>query len=160
MLSQSEVNELRRDFPALQQRHPRNGRPPVYFDNSCVTLTPRPVAQAVWDYSTKYPGCGGHRSGHWFSALTQEKVEESRNSLAAFLGVPTIRKSGGEDIAPLIFTRNTSEGTNLIVKNIKRLGFGFRNFENYRLRLLLRCGAPWQHHQVASIRPRHPRVSA
>ena len=57
-------------------------------------------------------------------------------------------------------TNAATEGTNLIVKNIKRLGFGFRNFENYRLRLLLRCGAPWQHPTVASIRPRHPRVSA
>jgi transposase len=57
-------------------------------------------------------------------------------------------------------TNGAVEGTNLIVKNIKRLGFGFRNFENYRLRLLLRCGAPWQHHQVSSIRPRHPRVIA
>ena len=57
-------------------------------------------------------------------------------------------------------TNAATEGTNLIVKNIKRLGFGFRNFDNYRLRLLLRCGAPWQHHHVASIRPRHPRVSA
>jgi hypothetical protein len=42
-------------------------------------------------------------------------------------------------------TNATTEGTNLIVKNIKRLGFGFRNFDNSRLRLLLRCGAPWQH---------------
>jgi transposase len=57
-------------------------------------------------------------------------------------------------------TNATTEGTNLIVKNVKRLGFGFRNFDNYRLRLLLRCGAPWQHHPVASIRPRHPRISA
>jgi transposase len=57
-------------------------------------------------------------------------------------------------------TNAAVEGTNLIVKNIKRLGFGFRNFQNYRLRLLLRCGAPWQHQPVASIRPRHPRVSA
>jgi transposase len=57
-------------------------------------------------------------------------------------------------------TNAGTEGMNLIVKNIKRLGFGFRNFENYRLRLLLRCGAPWQHHPVASIRPRHPRISA
>ena len=57
-------------------------------------------------------------------------------------------------------TNAATEGTNLIIKNIKRLGFGFRNFDNYRLRLLLRCGAPWQHHPVASIRPRHPRVSA
>ena len=57
-------------------------------------------------------------------------------------------------------TNAATEGTNLIVKNVKRLGFGFRNFENYRLRLLLRCGAPRQHHTVAPIRPRHPRVSA
>jgi len=57
-------------------------------------------------------------------------------------------------------TNATTEGTNLIVKNIKRLGFGFRNFDNYRLRLLLRCGAPWQHRPVASIRPCQPRISA
>jgi hypothetical protein len=57
-------------------------------------------------------------------------------------------------------TNAATEGTNLIVKNVKRLGFGFPNFDNYRLRLLLRCGAPWQHHTVASIRPRHPRISA
>jgi transposase len=57
-------------------------------------------------------------------------------------------------------TNAATEGTNLIIKNIKRLGFGFRNFDNYRLRLLMRCGAPWQTHRVASIRPRQPRISA
>jgi transposase len=57
-------------------------------------------------------------------------------------------------------TNAATEGTNLIIKNIKRLGFGFRNFDNYRLRLVLRCGAPWQTRQVASIRPRQPRISA
>jgi transposase len=57
-------------------------------------------------------------------------------------------------------TNAATEGTNLVIKNIKRLGFGFRNFDNYRLRLLLRCGAPWQHRTVASIRPRQPRLSA
>ena len=55
-------------------------------------------------------------------------------------------------------TNAATEGTNLVIKNIKRtrpahgrcrgpmlrLGFGFRNFDNYRLRLLLRCGAPWR----------------
>jgi len=57
-------------------------------------------------------------------------------------------------------TNAATEGTNLVIKNIKRLGFGFRNFDNYRLRLLLRCGAPWQTRRVTSIRPRQPRVSA
>jgi transposase len=57
-------------------------------------------------------------------------------------------------------TNAAVEGTNLIVKNVKRLGFGFTNFANYRLRLLLRCGAAWQHRPVASIRPRQPRFIA
>ena len=57
-------------------------------------------------------------------------------------------------------TNAATEGTNLVIKNIKRLGFGFRNFDNYRLRLLLRCGAPWQTRPVASLRPRQPRISA
>ena len=57
-------------------------------------------------------------------------------------------------------TNAATEGTNLVIKNIKRLGFEFRNFDNYRLRLLLRCGAPWQTRPVASIRPRQPRISA
>jgi transposase len=68
--------------------------------------------------------------------------------------------------APILRWHNTqltnaaTEGINLVIKNIKRLGFGFRNFDNYRLRLLLRCGTSWQHHRVASIRPRQPRISA
>ena len=43
--------------------------------------------------------------------------------------------------------------------NERAAGIGFRNFVNDRLRLLLRWGAPWQHHTVASIRRRHPRAS-
>lgn len=57
-------------------------------------------------------------------------------------------------------TNAATEGTNLVIKNIKRLGFGFRNFDNYRLRLLLRCGAPWQHRHATSIRTRQPRFIA
>lgn len=32
---------------------------------------------------------------------------------------------------------------NLLIKRIKRVGFGFRNFTNYRMRLLLHCGVKW-----------------
>jgi transposase len=104
-----------------------------------------------------------------------EDVFDARRRLTAFYdhchasGVPELERLA-RTIArwetPILrwhrtgLTNATTEGTNLIVKNIKRLGFGFRNFDNYRLRLLLRCGAPWQHHPVASIRPRHPRISA
>ena len=57
-------------------------------------------------------------------------------------------------------TNASVEGTNLIIKNIKRLGFGFRNFENYRLRLLLRCGTTWHTRTAPSIRGRQPSLAA
>jgi transposase len=33
-----------------------------------------------------------------------------------------------------------TEAINLLVKKVKRVGHGIRNFANYRLRLLLHCG--------------------
>lgn len=37
-------------------------------------------------------------------------------------------------------TNARSEARNLIIKQVKRTGFGFRRFDNYRLRVLYRCG--------------------
>jgi transposase len=53
-----------------------------------------------------------------------------------------------------------TEAVNLLIKQVKRVGHGFRNFENYRLRLLLRCGVRWQTHPTASLRGRSPRLVA
>jgi hypothetical protein len=39
-----------------------------------------------------------------------------------------------------------TEAVNLLIKKVKRDGHGFRNFANYRLRLLLHCGVTWQAH--------------
>jgi transposase len=36
-----------------------------------------------------------------------------------------------------------TEAINLLIKNVKRVGHGFRSFPNYRLRLLLHCGVRW-----------------
>jgi transposase len=40
-------------------------------------------------------------------------------------------------------SNGVTEGINLLIKKIKRVGHGFRNFDNYRLRLLLHCGVEW-----------------
>jgi transposase len=45
-----------------------------------------------------------------------------------------------------------TEAVNLLIKKVKRAGHGFRNFTNYRLRLLLHCGVTWQTHQTARLR--------
>ena len=36
-----------------------------------------------------------------------------------------------------------TEAVNLLTGKVKRVGHGFRNFANYRLRLLLHCGVTW-----------------
>jgi transposase len=53
-----------------------------------------------------------------------------------------------------------TEAVNLLIKNVKRVGHGFRNFPNYRLRLLLHCGITWQTHRTARLRGRSPRLVA
>jgi transposase len=53
-----------------------------------------------------------------------------------------------------------TEAVNLLIKKIKRVGHGFRNFANYRLRLLLHCGVRWRTHQTASLRGRSVRLVA
>jgi transposase len=47
-----------------------------------------------------------------------------------------------------------TEAVNLLIKKVKRVGHGFRNFANYRLRLLLHCGVRWQIHRTARLRGR------
>jgi transposase len=39
-------------------------------------------------------------------------------------------------------TNGPTESLNNLIKRIKRIGFGFRNFENYRIRALLYAGRP------------------
>ena len=53
-----------------------------------------------------------------------------------------------------------TEALNLLIKKVKRVGHGFRNFVNYRLRLLLHCGVTWQTHRTARLRGRSPRLVA
>jgi transposase len=53
-----------------------------------------------------------------------------------------------------------TEAVNLLIEKLRRIGHGFRNYENYRLRLLLRCGVTWQTRPAARIRGRQPRLVA
>ena len=53
-----------------------------------------------------------------------------------------------------------TEAVNLLIEKVRRIGHGFRNFDNYRLRLILRCGVTWQTPRTARIRGRQPRLIA
>jgi len=53
-----------------------------------------------------------------------------------------------------------TEAMNLLIKKVKRTGHGFRNFDNYRLRLILHCGVEWNTLRATPIRGRLPRLAA
>ena len=53
-----------------------------------------------------------------------------------------------------------TEAQNLITEKIRRIAHGMRNFENYRLRLLLHSGVQWHTRPTARIRGRHRRLVA
>jgi transposase len=53
-----------------------------------------------------------------------------------------------------------TQAMNGLIKKIKRIGHGYRNFANYRLRLLLHCGITWHTPAVTPIRGRLPRLAA
>lgn len=53
-----------------------------------------------------------------------------------------------------------TEATNLIIEKTRRVGHGYRNFDNYRLRLLLRSGLDWHTRPTPRIRSRRPRLVA
>ncbi|WP_199708626.1 transposase [Antrihabitans stalagmiti] len=53
-----------------------------------------------------------------------------------------------------------TEALNLQVKNTKRVARGYRNFQNYRLRLLLNHGRIRNDHLTSRIRTRHPSLVA
>ena len=52
------------------------------------------------------------------------------------------------------------EAQNLVTEKIRRIAHGIRNFQNYRLRLLLHSGVQWDTRPTARIRGRHPRLIA
>jgi transposase len=53
-----------------------------------------------------------------------------------------------------------TEAVNHLIKKVLRVAHGFRNLDNYRLRLLLHCGVKWQTPPATRIRGRSPRLVA
>jgi len=109
---------IREDFPALTQR--RYGKPPVYFDNACTTLVPRQVIEAINEYYTDFPACGGGRSRYWFADEVTGRIEGNPER-----GIKGTRRIIQEFInarseKEIIFTLNASHAINMVA-----LGFKF-----------------------------------
>ena len=96
-----DAEKVRKDFPLLQSQ------PVVYFDSACTTLKPQAVIDAERNYYEKLSGCAG-RSAHTLAKRTDEAFSSSREKIAKFIGAKT------EEV---IFTKNTTEALNLVIRS-------------------------------------------
>jgi transposase len=87
----------------------------------------------------------------WDPAQARQMLEELRDHCLRRAMPPEIQKLGRtlrawfDKIANFHLARvsnGPTESLNNLIKRIKRVGFGFRNFENYRIRVLLYAGKP------------------
>jgi transposase len=109
-------------------------------------------------YLAPDPGTGRRRALDVIGALLTCPVPEARR-----LG-RTLRSWQDEFLAYFATggaSNGPTEAVNLIIEKTRRLGHGFRNWDNYRLRLLLRCGGiHWDTVVTPRVRSRRPRLVA
>ena len=99
------TDKIRADFNILNGK---DGKNPIYFDSACMSLKPKCVVDAMNEYYNSYPACAG-RSVHKLGDKVTKKVKEARGLIAKFINA--------KDEKEIIFTRNTTEGINLLVNS-------------------------------------------
>ena len=97
-----DANKLRADFPVLQSSKA------IYFDSACTSLKPRAVIDAEGNYYSELSACAG-RSHHTLAKRTDEKFAASRERIAKFVGAKPDE---------LVFTKNTTEALNLVIRSL------------------------------------------
>lgn len=107
MLSSTEINELRKDFPIFYQSFYK--KPCVYLDNASTTQKPTRVIHAINSYYRTL-NANVHRGTHYIGQLATKAMEESRDYICKF-----INASNREEI---IFTKGTTEAINLLAYSI------------------------------------------
>lgn len=98
------IDQVRKDFSILADNKW------IYFDNACQSLRPKSVIDAITEYYQEYPACSG-RSMHSLATKVSQKCDEARTIISKFIGAK--RKE------EIIFTRNTTEGINLIANSLE-----------------------------------------
>jgi len=101
------LDAVRNDFPFFQETS--NGKPIIYLDSACQSLRPRSVVEEMNEYYLRYPACSG-RSYHKLASQVTQKCDEARSQMARFLGAAKKEE--------IIFTRNTTEGINLVANSL------------------------------------------
>ncbi|HLV81754.1 MAG TPA: cysteine desulfurase [Chthonomonadaceae bacterium] len=104
-----DVARVREDFPILKQRV--HGKPLVYLDNAATTQKPRIVLETL-DRYYKEDNANIHRGVHTLSERATRHYEEARVKIKSFLNAA--------DAHEILFTRNATEGVNLVAQTYGR----------------------------------------
>jgi hypothetical protein len=113
-----------------------------------LTATPR-MARRIKSGATACaePTCGPDlRTSAWRSADPRRS-----DAVLAYLGPATSRPASTTGEHQELLTGSSALDGAVPYQKVKRVGHGFRNFANYRLRLLLHCGVTWQPHRTARL---------
>jgi cysteine desulfurase / selenocysteine lyase len=98
-----DARALRADFPILAQEI--HGKPLAYLDSAVTAQKPRQVLDALREfYETSYTNV--HRGVYALAERATEGFEGAREKVARFVNAPSSRE--------VIFTRNATEGLNLV----------------------------------------------
>jgi cysteine desulfurase/selenocysteine lyase len=121
-LSASEQEKIRADFPILS-RTVRDGRPLVYLDSGATSQRPRQVLDAERAFVEQH-NAAVHRGAHQLAEEADEAYESARARIAAFVGVQP-----GE----VVFTKNATEGINLVSYALSNSSVGKELLERFAL---------------------------
>lgn len=113
-----DVDALRKDFPILG-RTVDSGARLVYLDSGATTQKPLQVLDAERDFYLRH-NAAVHRGAHQLAGEATEAYESARRTIADFVGA---------DEDEVVFTKNATEGINLVaygLGNAHRLGAGDR----------------------------------
>ena len=108
-----EAGRVRQDFPILDREV--RGRRLAYLDNAATTQKPKVVLDVLTRYYTEH-NANIHRGVHYLSEVATQAHEAARLTAQRFLNARQTRE--------MIFTRNATEGINLVAQSFGRRHIG------------------------------------
>jgi cysteine desulfurase/selenocysteine lyase len=118
-----DVARIRKDFPILD-RTVRGGQPLTYLDSANTSQKPRQVIDALDEFYERH-NANIHRATHELGEEATEAYEGARIKAAQFIGAA--------DETEVIFTKNISEGINLVAYSMGNASAGGSGPGRFRL---------------------------
>lgn len=109
-----DVARIRKDFPILD-RTVRGGQPLIYLDSANTSQKPRQVIDTLTEFYERH-NANIHRATHELSEEATEAYEGARIKAARFIGIA--------DETEVVFTKNISEGINLVAYSMGNASAG------------------------------------